>query len=987
MGVSDDGSSEASSDGGDPERASTVATGALGPAEGRYLPGDRFGRYTILDEIGRGGMGVVHRAYDDELRRAVALKILPLAARDALDREADSDGTRLRARLFREAQLLARLSHPNVVAVHDLGTIDGVVFVAMELVDGVTLRRWSRAAPRSAREIVRVFMQAGAGLGAAHAAGIVHGDFKPDNVMLGADGRVRVLDFGLARVDPGATPAGDSIAGPHAPPDDGEDSANVGVLVGTRAYMAPELFDGMPADARSDQYAFCVTLHEALVGSRPFTATPEPLAAEAVRDELFKDVPRGRAVPRHVRRVLERGLARAPSQRYASMTALLADLAKDPRHRAARWAPIAVGAAAILVAVAVGRRREDARHALCAGSEAKVAAVWNDARSRAVRDAFAATRLESAAASANRVVAVLDAYAAEWTTARRDACEATRLRGEQSEALLDLRMACFDQRLAALEAQASVLAAADTTIVGKSALAVADIARIDGCADRAALQAALPLPTEPAKRDAVNQTVAVLSEARALVLTGKYEAAEARAGRALTSARAIPFRPLEAEALFLLGRAEGLLARFAASEEHLDEAARVAIASRRDDTLAEAWTELVRVQGSGELHFAAAHATARIAEAAVERIGGDALVSNLRRQEGDLALHEGKYEVARDKAAEAVRRAEKAFGASDLHVAGVLIQLGSAESSLNRLDEAEASFRRTLAILRAAGLEEHTNVAAAINNLGYIESMRGHEPEALRRYSEARDIWVRCLGPDHPQVADARLNIGTTLVGLGRVDEGLAELEASRALFIALRGRGGIDDALLLVEIATAEAKRHASARALAHYEEAIAIYATLGEIPDRLYAYAGRGELRRSMGLFEGARADLEAAVTIIAANQGEDHPRTLELRILIAKTYFGEGRVAEAIALLRPVRRKIVAIDAPAQLVIHATLTLARMLSNLPGDHAEATALAREVIPLTLRVASGGAALRGRVETWLAAGAPRAPLDEDLTGPVSKP
>ncbi len=998
--------------------ADTMPTSALGATvDGRYLPGDRFGRYTVLEEIGRGGMGIVYRAYDAELQRAVALKIMPLASDDAA-----GDGTasrvRLGERLIREAQVLARLSHPNVVAVHDLGTVDATVFVAMELVFGVTLRRWCRDAARGTREVLRVFMDAGAGLAAAHAAGIIHRDFKPDNVMIGTDGRVRVLDFGLARTDP-STPAPDASgehaelaaaarlsASPRAHPEDAASSppsngdvtrappaateplTHAGTLMGTHPYMAPELFQGVAADARTDQYAFCVSLYEALVGQRPFRSTPEPLAASAPREELFRDVPRGRVVPRHVRAVLERGLARAPGDRYRSMADLLGALGRDPRERARRWAPLAAGVVAVVVALAVGRRTASARHALCGGSEEKVATAWDDARKAAIRRAFAATGLESGRASADHAIDVLDAYAASWSTARRDACEATRVRGEQSEALLDLRMACLDRRLAALKAEADVLAVADATVVGKSVLAVEDIPRIDGCADADALRSAVPLPSDPRQREAANATIAVLSEARALILTGKYDAASAKAALALTSTRGGPYRPLEAEALFLLGRAEGLLAHYPEAETQLGEAARVAIASRRDDTLAEAWTELVRVQGTGLLHFAAAHDTIKQAEAAVERSAfDDALASNLLRQEGDLAIREGNYEVGRQKSEEAVRRAEKAFGASDLHVAAVLIQLGMAQSSLNHLDDAEAVFRRSIAIAHRAGVQDHTNVAAAINNIGYVVSMRGHEAEALRLYEEARDMWLRCLGPAHPQVADARFNIGSTLLGLGRVDEGVKELERARALYVALRGPGSLDEALLLGELAEAQSKRHDYPKALSLYEEAIAIYAAKGSDPDRVYAFAGRGEVKIALHRYAEARADLETAAAIVTANQGADHPRALEFRILISKTYFGEGHVADAVALLEPVRKKIGSIDAPPQLVLHATLSEARMLSNLRGRTAEAIALARESLPLTSSLPTGGDALHARVEAWIAAGAPPAPLDEDLTGPSSKP
>ena len=260
-------------------------------------PGDCLGRYTVLRFLGAGGMGEVYAARDPELDRVIALKVLPAGLAGA--------SPEARARFQREAQALARLSHPNVVAVHDVRVVGEQVHAAMEFVDGPTLAEWLGGAPRPWRKVVQVFLEAGLGLAAAHRAGLVHRDFKPSNVILGE--RVRVVDFGLARAIPEATgDAAPVVTTLHA------EITQAGAAPGTPAYMAPEQREGGAVTPLSDQYAFAVALHEALYGRRP----GEPPAP-------------GVRVPRALQALLQRALAVDPAARYPSMPALL----QRPRAR------------------------------------------------------------------------------------------------------------------------------------------------------------------------------------------------------------------------------------------------------------------------------------------------------------------------------------------------------------------------------------------------------------------------------------------------------------------------------------------------------------------------------------------------------------------------------------------------------------------------------------------------------------------------------
>ena len=280
-------------------------------------PSRRIGRFTVLGLVGRGGLGEVYAAYDPELDRRVALKVL-----------AHADDRAGVARLRREAMAMARLSHPNVARVFDVGNVDSRLFSAMEFIRGQTLRSWLTAQPRGWREVRDVFLAAGQGLAAAHREGIVHRDFKPDNVLIDEDGRARVVDFGLAM------PAPDDVSPGHHTADEDElaeaTQPSDAALGGTPAYMAPEQHLGRSPDARADQFGFCVALFEALYGRRPFLGrTWQTLSPQVLRGGL-EGMASARRVPVHLRRVVLRGLSAAPERRFPDMDALLADLGHEP---------------------------------------------------------------------------------------------------------------------------------------------------------------------------------------------------------------------------------------------------------------------------------------------------------------------------------------------------------------------------------------------------------------------------------------------------------------------------------------------------------------------------------------------------------------------------------------------------------------------------------------------------------------------------------
>jgi serine/threonine protein kinase len=319
----------------------------------RLADGATLGRYVIKGVLGVGGMGIVYRAHDPQLGRLVALKVV---------RPGGGPGTRAesRSRLVREAKAMARVAHPNVIVVHDAGSVDDQMFIAMELVDGENLDVWERAALRSWREKLDVYLQAARGLAAAHEANLVHRDFKPANALVARDGRLRVLDFGLARK---------VSDGPDERVDDGgrDDRAGAsmtltmaGAVMGTPQFMSPEQHRGEPADARSDQFSFCVALYRSVYGRYPFEGTTHDAVAFAVTAGPVPDVPRRTDVPAAIGKVILRGLSRAPEERYPSMTELASALdAALPRRR---W-PLVIAAISALAALAVALIVMTSRHA------------------------------------------------------------------------------------------------------------------------------------------------------------------------------------------------------------------------------------------------------------------------------------------------------------------------------------------------------------------------------------------------------------------------------------------------------------------------------------------------------------------------------------------------------------------------------------------------------------------------------------------------
>jgi tetratricopeptide (TPR) repeat protein len=744
--------------------------------------GAQVGRYTVLTIVGRGGMGEVYAAYDPELDRKVALKLLR-PGRGA------PDAARAQARLLQEAKAMARLSHPNVVGVHDAGTFEGRVFIAMEYVEGATLTDWQVEGSRSQREILAIFREAAAGLAAAHAAGLVHRDFKPGNVMIAHDGSVRVMDFGLARsLNEGPN---DEPGGPAAAARPGDPRlTQTGELLGTPLFMAPEQFAAGATDARTDQFSFCVALYWALHGTPPFRGDKLETLTASVLGGRVEPAPPGSAVPAWLRRVVLRGLAVDPAARWPTMAALIAALADDPARRRRRWslAGVALGLAGLsLFAIA---RSAGSRAQLCAGGPSRLAGIWGgdgpDAHPRrdAVEKTFLASGVPGAHEVLDRVVALLDRYRTDWLSTYRDACEATQLRHEQSPALLDLRMSCLDERRLALSALTNVLSTADRGVVKSAVKAASALPPLDTCTDRGQLEAAVEAPRDEATRKRAAELRERAATAKALNDTGKHLEARALARGTLSEARLLGYRPLVAETLVNLARTYGAVAFQPEVVPIEEESVWTSLAVGRDDLAAEVSGYLVYHVGSYLGRYEEGQAWARLADALIDRAGAGHEILRAWLLTGQVGV-----ELSRDHNSEALALSQRALKIKERLLGP---DDGDLASSLNNMAEALARLGRTAEALplnaRASELYARTfgptstEAAMSLSNRAEYLIALARPGEALDPARRSLALWEAHLGAAHPVLGFPLTALGRAMLALGRPQEALPPLERALKL-------------------------------------------------------------------------------------------------------------------------------------------------------------------------------------------------------------
>jgi len=904
----------------------------------------RVGRFTAVRQIGAGGMGVVYMAYDEQLDRKVAVKLLQ--ERPGAGADAESLG---HARLLREAQAMAHVSHPNVAAVYEVGTYEDQVFVAMELVEGKTLGQWLADAPRGWKEIVAVYVQAGRGLAAAHAAGIVHRDFKPENVIVGDDGRARVLDFGLARASqttPTLPPAEISASDLKLNTSLAARLTQAGSLMGTPAYMPPEQYLRAGTDARSDQFSFCVTLFEALYGARPFSGqTLSELMAAITRGKIR--VPKQhRPVPGWIHEVVVRGLHVDADQRWPDMPTLLEALGRDPARRRRRWA-IRGGALALLAATAFAvLEARELQAQVCGGAAAQLGDVWNPARAGEVRAAMRASALPYAPAAAERVAASLDDYADQWIAARTRACEATAVRQEQSQELLDRRMACLDERRAALKALVGVLVAADAAVVEKAVQATSELPRLEPCSDSAYLQARVRPPDDPSAALRVEATRAQLSQARALMLAGRFAGAGGLVEEALAAATTLGYGPLTAEVELAQGELRNHEGRYVEAEAALRRAYVAARSAGDGELAAAAATALVGVTGRSQARFEAGALWREVAGAEVARSGDPLASADLARETASMAVREGDYARAQADYLRGLALREAVVGAADSSLIAELNQLGAVLEKQGKYAEAGEHIRRALALCEATLGPEHPLVATTADNLGSILQAEGRYEEALAQHLRGLQIRERLFGPEHLQVADSLNSLGIVAESLGRPGESEAYFRRETRLREQHLGPDNPAVALSHTNLGAILHIHGDDDGALLHLRRALEIQEKVltPDHPETVFVLANLGLVARAQGRLGDALDDLGRALRVTERSNGPDHVNAASIRQNLGSVLQQLGRSEEALAEFRralAIRERALGPTHPEVATLRANIGT---ILALQGKTAEAAPVLRQ-------------------------------------------
>ena len=784
-------------------------------------------------------MGEVYGAYDPDLDRKIAIKLV------RADRSGDSADSR--ARLMREAQATAKVSHPNVVVVYDAGTVRDRVFVAMEFVEGHTLTHWLLAQDRGWPEILETFLAAGRGLAAAHDKDLVHRDFKPDNVMVGLGGQVRVMDFGLARLaTPGPVAPVEQSASPASGPpstavvaevEDAEaldatrdlasrqvrppteaaptpfhhDLTQTGAVLGTPAYMSPEQFDGRPADARSDQFSFCVALWEALTGDRPFKGrTFAELAANVVSGRLSEPTS-ARPVPVWARTALERGLRPNPADRFPSMAALLKELDRRPKLGNAGFAE---------------------------GAAAKLAGVWEtptEGRAgetpvkAAIREAFAATGKSFAAAAFSGASTILDAYAKRWSELYVEVLEATHVRGEQSADVLDLRMAYLFEGLDDLKALSRLFRTASSEVVENAISAATSLGTLERCQQIDLLRAVLRPPNDGPMRAAVDGLRPRLVDLRALFRVGRISAGNELAGPLVKEAREVGYAPLLAEALLV----QGMLLYEGGWEEAsllaLEDAVWTAELARHDEVAAQAATYMITLTGYSQGRFDVSDVWCRHCETLLKRMEG----------------HEQLWGWYFNNRANVMERRD-------------------------RLAEAIEDDRRAIAAKERALGPEASDVGVSLGNLAHRLFASGDSAAGLQASARAVDIVTQGLGKEHPAAAIPVSNYSEALCRVGRFEEARQLAAQALAIFERETDPNGLRVTYPLYALGLSELGLGHPAEALVALERAARIRDALEQVPARRAEvhfalgralHDGGGDRRRARNLVEQACREYSAA------------------------------------------------------------------------------------------------------------------------------
>ena len=924
-------------------------TAREGPVRPSVRLADRIDRYLIDRKLGAGGMGIVYLAEDPELKRKIVLKLL----RPELD-----TGGPDRARLLREAQAMAKVSHANVVPIYDVGVHGDQVFLAMEFIDGVDLATWLKD-DHAQREIIDVFVAAGRGLAAAHRANLVHRDFKPHNVLIGKAGEgrpeVKVTDFGLARVElaDGQKPL--PRTKPRVVARDVADLGSAtllespltqtGALVGTPAYMAPEQILGEVVDARTDQFSFCIALYEALYKQRPFSGkTATELFESTLEGKLPATFATTGGVPRHVREAIRRGLRTDPKDRHESMDALLAAIGPRSRKTLALAAAggLAVVAATGVTMFAMAGSRGPAP---CTGPD-ELTSVWTPARRQAIQTAFDATRQTVARPAFAALATDIDRYAADWHAGYRDACEATRVRGAQTEQVMDQRMRCLHRRRSELDALLDVVAHPDDAVLTNAPSLASGLTSPATCANLESI-AATAMPADPKLRGEVDTIESELAKARAQLAANHVDVAKQQVTGLLSRARSTAHKPLIAELLVELGQIAIETLDYPEAEKLMNEAVEVAELAGADYTRATAYVQLVGITTSMG-RYDDADRWVRHARAAVERVSQDrALSAELDRNAGDLFRRRGDTKAAETSLKRALERKEALYGAESRDAALSHRDLAGLYDDIHDYDRAYAEHDRARAIFAKVLGPDSPEVSASIGLMGSERNYQGRTAEAIQLGEQEIAGMKRYFGDDHAMIAPAYQGLALVLQQAGRNDEAIAMMRKSAEITAKAHGTDSALHAGVLATLALlySNTGHHDDgydtfARALAIYRK---VYATDAHV-DIISTINAMATVRKRQQRYADALVLLEQSRTTLAKFQTPDSQLTADTLTRIGNIHILDNKPADAIPVLEKALEMRTSANAAPSLASWTRFELAKALWNAKRDRERALTLAKD-------------------------------------------
>jgi serine/threonine-protein kinase len=906
-----------------------------------------LGRYEVIEEVGVGGMGRVYRARDPRLDREVALKVTRLHVSPG-----SSGSVNLVARLKREAQAMAQLSHPNVVPVYDVERVTSdfgdSLFIAMELVRGRTLKRWLRDDHPSQAEILEAFGQAGRGLVAAHEAGLVHRDFKPANVMVDVDAsgtvyRVRVMDFGLVRFGTGEseTSAQSSQSGERSDNDLTQD----GIVLGTPAYMAPEQHAGETIDARSDQYAFCIALYEALFGERPFSQM-KLSALVVAKSEGITRLPASPRVPRRIRRALLRGLAPKSVDRWPTMDALLRRLAPATK----RTGPVVVVGCAALVGgvVLAAPRQRSADVAACPPAADELPYLHDTSHREAIRQQLLDGPLHNNLDTWERVASRLDGYASRWAARHVELCNSNADTSEET----DRRRICLARAKAEFNTLVETLSAdVDDTLARRATRLVTNLPDPDLCAREQRYAYELPPPNDPELQAEVDKARTRLAGAKVHRTAGRYVEALTIAKEVQRTAQDIGFEPLVVEAMAEVAGNLRYGGDLEDAVERLEETYFAALRLQYERVAAQVSSELMLILGGKLGRFEEAYEWADHSWAIVQRVGlGTAMEGRHYINLANVYKAQGRY----DETLEVSEKAKAIYEATGRTDSGAAMtnenNIAVALYELGRLEEAGERHRRMAKRLEETLGPEHHEVAISLINLGLVLQEQGRYEQAREAHARALEIFEHAFGDKHTYVATAANNLGWALMSMERHAEARRQFERCLAIREEVLGPDNIQLSSPLINLAQEELIDGNNARARQLLERALVLFeaSQAAEHPRVAIIKMNLATIAKAQGELDDARRRFEEAIALMEKTSGPEHPDLAFGLLGLAAVMVEQGHPEGALALIdRADRLWSADFDTPDN---RAKILAARANAYwaLPKERARALPLARRALAL---------------------------------------